>query len=213
MGQGRIFDTGFRDELEALLTWRRDVRQFRTHPLAPGTFERLVRTAALAPSVGLSQPWRFVVVDDPARRLAMRQVFEACNAAAAEEYADERADRYARLKLAGLDAAPCQFAVFSDRAVLQGHRLGRRTMPETLDYSAVLAIHTLWLAARVEGLGLGWLSILDPDRVVAMLDVPDTWRFIGYFCLGYPSAEDDVPALERAGWEQRAQPGDAVHYR
>ncbi|MCD7108028.1 5,6-dimethylbenzimidazole synthase [Rhizobium sp. DKSPLA3] len=206
----KTFDAAFRAELTQLLTWRRDVRQFRTDPLPAGTIERLVQAAGLAPSVGLSQPWRFVFVEDAGRRATVRQVFEACNATALAGYSGERAERYARLKLAGLDAAPCQFAVFCDRSVLQGHGLGRATMPETLDYSVVLAVHTLWLAARAEGLGLGWLSILDPAEVVAALAVPESWHFIGYFCLGYPTAEDDTPALERAGWEQRGDPGSVI---
>lgn len=213
MSRRKIFDAGFQAELTQLLTWRRDVRQFRTDPLPPGTTERLVQAASLAPSVGLSQPWRFVFVDAPHRRATVRDVFETCNAAALAGYSGEKAERYARLKLAGLDAAPCQFAVFCDRSVLQGHGLGRSTMPETLDYSVVLAVHTLWLAARAEGLGLGWLSILDPATVVAALDVPETWHFIGYFCLGYPTAEDDTPALERAGWEQRCNPARVITRR
>ena len=76
-------------------------------------------------------------------------------------------------------------------------------MPETIDYSAVMAVHTLWLAARAEGLGLGWVSIIEPAAVASVLDVPHSWTFIGYFCLGYPSEVDDVPALERQGWETR----------
>lgn len=210
MPQGMTFDARFRMELTQLLTWRRDVRAFRTDALSPGTIERLVRAACLAPSVGLSQPWRFAFVDDARRRETVRQVFESCNATALAGYSGERAERYARLKLEGLDAAPCQFAVFSDRSVLQGHGLGRSTMPETLDYSAVLAVHTLWLAARAEGLGLGWLSILDPADIVELLDVPEPWHFIGYFCLGYPVAEDDTPALERARWEQRCDPASVI---
>ncbi|TCQ08678.1 cob(II)yrinic acid a,c-diamide reductase [Rhizobium sp. PP-F2F-G36] len=210
MPQGKTFDAGFRAELTQLLTWRRDVRQFRTDPLPAGTVERLVQAAGLAPSVGLSQPWRFVFVEDVGRRATVRHVFETCNATALAGYSGEKAERYARLKLAGLDDAPCQFAVFCDRSVLQGHGLGRLTMPETLDYSVVLAVHTLWLAARAEGLGLGWLSILDPAGVVAVLDVPESWHFIGYFCLGYPTAEDDTPALERAGWEQRCDPESVI---
>jgi 5,6-dimethylbenzimidazole synthase len=96
-----------------------------------------------------------------------------------------------------------QIAVFCDRATAQGAGLGRRTMPETLDYSVVTAIHTLWLAARAEGLGVGWVSILDPARMTEILDVPQDWVFIGHLCVGYPMTEDDTPALERAGWEHR----------
>jgi 5,6-dimethylbenzimidazole synthase len=198
-----VFDSAFRARLRDLLVWRRDVRRFRPDPLPDGTLERLVELACLAPSVGLSQPWRFVEVADPARRQAVRDNFEACNAEALADYTGERAGLYARLKLAGLDEAPLQLAVFADRLTAQGHGLGRRTMPEMIEYSVVTAIHTLWLAARAEGIGLGWVSILDPERIAAILDVPADWSFIGYLCLGYPQAEDDTPALERAGWEQR----------
>jgi 5,6-dimethylbenzimidazole synthase len=197
------FDDAFRARLHDLLALRRDVRRFRTDPLPAGTLERLFRTAALAPSVGLSQPWRFIIVDDPGRRAAVRDVFAACNAEAAAAYAGERAERYAALKLEGLREAPCQFAVFTDHATLAGHGLGRRTMPETADYSAVAAISMMWLAARAEGIGMGWVSILDPARMNRIFDVPLSWRFIGYFCVGYPSEDSDQPELERAGWERR----------
>jgi 5,6-dimethylbenzimidazole synthase len=201
-GAGR-FDPAFRARLRDLLVWRRDVRRFRRDALPAGTIERLIAVACLSPSVGLSQPWRFVLVDDPARRRAVRDLFVACNAAALADYADAPARRYAALKLAGLDDAPGQLAVFADRTTGQGHGLGRRTMPETVDYSAVVAIHTLWLAARAEDIGVGWVSILEPERIPALLDVPAAWRLIGYLCVGYPEQEDRVPALERAGWEQR----------
>lgn len=198
-----IFDDCFRARLADLIVWRRDVRSFRTTPVPDGTFERLVSLACLAPSVGLSQPWRFVRVADPARRAAVQANFERCNAAALAALDDERARIYATLKLAGFDQAPEQFAVFTDRSTEQGHGLGRHTMPEMADYSTIAAIFTVWLAARAEGLGLGWVSILDPAEVTAALDVPADWRFVGYFCLGYPEQDDDVPALERAAWERR----------
>jgi 5,6-dimethylbenzimidazole synthase len=197
------FDDAFRDGLRELIRWRRDVRRFRRDPLPPGTVERLIELASLAPSVGLSQPWRFVLVADAARRAAVRANFERSNADALAAYAGERAQRYASLKLAGLDEAPVQLAVFADRGTAQGHGLGRRTMPEMAEYSAVMAIHTLWLVARAEGLGLGWVSILDRAEVMRALDVPPEWIFLGYFCLGYPQAETLTPELEREGWEQR----------
>lgn len=197
------FDEGFREGLRELFVMRRDVRRFRREAPPAGIFERLVELANLAPSVGLSQPWRFVTVDDAKRRQAVRNVFQAENDAAQHDYTDERAKLYASLKLAGLDEAPLHFAVFADRATAQGGGLGRRTMPEMAEYSAVAAVHTLWLAARAEGLGLGWVSILDPARVASILDVPAEWIFIGYFCLGYPESEEATPELARAGWEQR----------
>ena len=200
------FSEAFRADLATLLAWRRDVRRFRPDPLPPGSLERLVELACLAPSVGLSEPWRFVSVAEAGRRAAVRASFARCNADALAAHEAERAALYARLKLAGLDEAPCQFGLFADHGTGQGHGLGRATMPDTLDYSAVIALHTLWLAARAEGLGLGWVSILDPDEVAAALDVPAGWRFIGYFCLGRPLDDDDVPALQRAGWERRGDP-------
>lgn len=197
------FDDAFRARLRDLLIWRRDVRRFRREALPPGTLERLIHLACLAPSVGLSQPWRFVIVDDPAHRLAVRKNFESCNAAALAAQSQQRAAAYARLKLAGLDDAPCHLAVFADPSTAQGHGLGRHTMPEMIEYSAVTAIHTLWLAARAHGIGLGWVSIVDPVAVGRSLEVPPEWSLVGYLCLGYPQEADDTPALERAGWERR----------
>ncbi len=197
------FDPAFRARLRELLVWRRDVRRFRRDGLPNGTLETLIQFACLAPSVGLSQPWRFVIVEDPARRAAIRENFALCNARALAAQDSCRAGSYARLKLAGLDEAPAHFAVFADRSTTQGHGLGRRTMPEMIEYSAVTAVHTIWLAARAEGIGLGWVSILDPAAVAEILDVPVEWKFIGYFCLGYPQTDDAVPELEQAGWEER----------
>ncbi|MBS0559253.1 MAG: 5,6-dimethylbenzimidazole synthase [Proteobacteria bacterium] len=197
------FGADFPAELRALFVWRRDVRHFAADPVPAPLLDELLEQACLAPSVGLSEPWRFVTVDDPARRAAVRANFAACNDAALRGMADERAASYARLKLAGLDGAPCHLAVFAEPDPVQGHGLGRATMPETVAYSAVMAVHTLWLAARARGLGMGWVSILDPDAVAAALDVPRAWTFIGYFCLGVPRTDDDAPELQRAGWERR----------
>lgn len=197
------FDGAFRARLLDLFRWRRDVRRFRPEPVPPGLLDELLEAACLAPSVGLSQPWRFVTVEDEARRAAVRASFEACNAAALARQDAGRAALYARLKLAGLDEAPCHLAVFADPDPGQGHGLGRGTMPEVAAYSAVMAVYALWLAARAAGLGLGWVSILDPAAVTAALDVPGNWTLVGYFCLGFPQAESDAPELERAGWEHR----------
>ena len=204
------FDPAFRARLRELLIWRRDVRRFKRDPLPAGTLEALVELACLAPSVGLSQPWRFVIVDDGARRAAIRENFATCNTQALAAQNGDRAGLYAQLKLAGLDDAPCHFSVFADRATAQGHGLGRRTMPERIEYSAVTAVHTMWLAARAQGVGMGWVSILDPLKVAAALDVPAEWKFIGYFCVGYPQTDEIVPELERSGWEQRRVPHSVI---
>jgi 5,6-dimethylbenzimidazole synthase len=204
------FDPAFRARLRELLIWRRDVRRFRRDALPSGTLESLIELACLAPSVGLSQPWRFVIVEDAAARAAIRQNFATCNAQALAAQSGDRAGLYAQLKLAGLDEAPCHLAVFADRATTQGHGLGRRTMPEMIDYSAVTAVHTIWLAARAQGIGMGWVSILDAKAVAALLDVPAEWKFIGYFCLGYPQADDTIPELEQSGWERRRLPSSVI---
>jgi 5,6-dimethylbenzimidazole synthase len=125
-------------------------------------------------------------------------------------YSGDMATRYAALKLAGLEEAPCQFAVFADGTTETGHQLGRRTMPEMAEYSVVTAVSLMWLAARAEGIGMGWVSILDPAGINAILDVPWEWRLIGYFCLGYPESESDRPELERAGWERRRDTASCV---
>jgi 5,6-dimethylbenzimidazole synthase len=204
------FDPAFRARLRELLIWRRDVRRFRRDPLPSGTLESLIELACLAPSVGLSQPWRFVIVEDAATRAAIRQNFATCNAQALAAQSGDRAGLYAQLKLAGLDEAPCHLAVFADRATTQGHGLGRHTMPEMIDYSAVTAVHTIWLVARAQSIGMGWVSILDATAVAALLDVPAEWKFIGYFCLGYPQADDTIPELEQSGWERRRLPASVI---
>jgi 5,6-dimethylbenzimidazole synthase len=196
------FSDEFQAELKDLFRWRRDVRRFRPDPVEAGRLEQLIHTASLAPSVGYSQPWRFVQVKDPALRQKVRLNFAECNRAALSLYEGEQAQRYATLKLSGLDQAPVQLAVFCDRSTATGHQLGRRTMPEMLEYSVVLACHTLWLAARACGIGLGWVSILDPQRLSADLGIACEWKLIAYFCIGYPEEEHLDPELSRCQWEQ-----------
>ncbi|MFO1153171.1 MAG: 5,6-dimethylbenzimidazole synthase [Rhodospirillales bacterium] len=197
------FDATFRHDLERLFRWRRDVRRFRSDPVDAGLLDALIGLAALAPSVGNAQPWRFVTVGDTARRAEVRANFEACNRDALANYSGDRARLYARLKLDGLDQAPVHLAVFVDNETQIGHGLGRRTMPETLAYSVVGAVHALWLAARAHGLGLGWVSILDGEHIRRILALPESWRLIAYLCLGYPQEEHLDPELERHGWQAR----------
>jgi 5,6-dimethylbenzimidazole synthase len=207
------FGEDFRRQLLDLFRWRRDVRRFRRDSLPEGLLDHLIEVACLAPSVGLSEPWRFVKVDDPARRARVRASFLACNAAALAAQPKTRAALYARLKLAGLDEAPCHLAAFADPSPTQGHGLGRGTMPETTAYSVVMAVHTLWLAARAAGVGVGWVSILDPREVASALDVPAEWQLIGYFCIGYPETESAEPELEHEGWEYRRGAGTVLLQR
>jgi 5,6-dimethylbenzimidazole synthase len=210
----RAFSTpGFAAAFEDLVRWRRDVRRFRTDPVSDAVVMDLLQMASLAPSVGNAQPWRFVLVDEPERRRQVAANFESSNQAALAGYSGDRAQLYANLKLEGLREAPVHLAVFCDHGTQQGHRLGARTMPETLDYSVVCAVHTLWLAARVQGLGVGWISILDLAQAARSMNVAEDWRLVAYLCVGYPVEEHTDPELERRGWQARSDPRAFIHRR
>ena len=195
------FDDAFRESFRDLVLWRRDVRRFLNDPVKPDLIRSLLELSAHAPSVGHAQPWRFVIVEQKDRRNAIKVSFERANAKALEGYTGQKRAKYAQLKLEGLNRAPVQIAVFSHSDPEEGDGLGRGTMPETLQYSVVGAIHTLWLAARAHGLGLGWVSILEPEAVIKALDVPPTWSFIAYLCMGWPEEEHSDPELVRHDWQ------------
>ena len=163
--------------------------------------------------MGHSQPWRFVLVEDADRRRAIQDSFARANSQARQVYTGEQEALYASLKLEGLRAAPVQLAVFADEATEAGAGLGQQTMPETLCYSVVAAIQTLWLAARAHGLGLGWVSILEPDVVRTALDVPRDWRLIAYLCIGWPEEEHLDRELERAGWQESMEMAKTIIHR
>jgi len=199
------FDETFHDNLKRLFLWRRDTRHFLATHVPAETVTALIELACLAPSVGYSQPWRFVRVDDPGRRAAVLGNFKECNAEALRDYSGSKGGAYAALKLAGLVEAPVHLAVFVDRLTKVGSGLGRKTMPSTLDYSAVMAVHTMWLAARAHGIGVGWVSILNPADIERILEVPEGWSLIAYLCMGFPVEEQAVPELEQHGWERKAE--------
>jgi 5,6-dimethylbenzimidazole synthase len=198
------FDETQAATLEAILRWRRDVRHFRTDPVDEAVLAKLAEAMALAPSVGNARPWRVIRVEDAALRAAVRADFRRCDAEAASGYADEQGTAYRALKLAGLDAAPVQLAVFTHIDPAEGHGLGRRTMPETLRQSTAMAIHTLWLAARAANLGMGMVSILNPAEMERLFAVPKDWAFTAYLCLGHAEWDDDTPLLHRSGWQENA---------
>jgi 5,6-dimethylbenzimidazole synthase len=207
------FDATFLQDLDALFAWRRDVRRFRTDPVDEASLRACLAAAHRAPSVGNSRPWRFVRVSDPERRAAVAASFARCNATAAAGYDAERAAQYRSLKLAGLREAPVHLAAFCDGATETGLGLGRASMPETLAYSVVGAVQCFWLAARARGLGVGWVSILEPDAVTAILSVPDAWRLVAYLCVGHPVEEHLDPELERHGWQSEDKRGCALYER
>lgn len=207
------FSESFRQEFEDLLRWRRDIRSFRSDPVDARLVEHLICLASLAPSVGYSQPWRFVLVESAASRESMRANFESCNREALDNYSGEKAQLYASLKLAGLRDAPVQLAIFLTPDTDHGSGLGTVTMPETLEYSAVLAAYTLWLAARTYGLGVGWVSILDPAEINCSLGIPQDWKLIAYLCIGYPKENSSSPELLRRGWEKAVPLKQVVVWR
>jgi 5,6-dimethylbenzimidazole synthase len=185
---------------------RRDVRAgYLPEPIDRATLYRLLTAAHQAPSVGFMQPWRFIVVRQPSLRAAVHQIFQRANADAAESYQQERKALYSRLKLEGLLEAPQHLCVVCDEETERGHHLGRHSMPETSVYSVVCAIQNLWLAARAEGVGVGWVSILDPLAIKGLLRIPPAAQLVAYLCLGYVKEFRDLPDLERDGWEKRAE--------
>ena len=198
------YSGAFRAELADLMRWRRDVRRFRSDPVAADVLARCLAAFGLAPSVGLSEPWRVIVVESAAARAAALANFKAANGQALAGYVGEKARLYSQLKLSGMREAPLQLAVFCDDGTAKGAGLGAATMPETRAYSVVGAITLFWLAARAEGLGVGWVSILDAAVLARDLDVPADWRLIGYLCVGWPETLADTPELEQIGWERRA---------
>lgn len=186
-----------------ILKWRRDVRHFRPDALEPGLIERLIAVAQHAPSVGYSQPWRFVEVVTPGLRRQLQEKFEEANEAAARAYPEDEAAEYRRLKLAGLEVAPVVLAVFCDHGTEVGRGLGRQSMPEMLAYSVVMAIHTFWLAATAAGIGVGWVSIVDPAAVCELFEVPAEWGLMGVLCVGREQERSLQPELARQNWAAR----------
>jgi 5,6-dimethylbenzimidazole synthase len=204
MAKRAEFEVQERDAVYRAIVTRRDVRRgFIDKPLPDELIHRLLSAAHCAPSVGLMQPSRFVLVRDLGIRRTVHEAFLQANEKALATYTGERREQYAGLKLEGILEAPQNLCVLSDPQSERGHQLGRHTMPETAIYSTVCAIQNLWLAARAEGVGVGWVSILDPARLREILHVPAGVVPVAYLCLGYVDRFDTEPELERFGWESR----------
>jgi 5,6-dimethylbenzimidazole synthase len=198
------FSAGESEAVYRAIRERRDVRSgYLPEPLPDDVLYRLLAAAHQAPSVGLMQPWRFILIRKKEVRHAVHDLFLQANRAALASYAGERAEKYAKLKLEGILDAPQNLCVICDPDSEQGHRLGRHSMPEAAIYSAVCAVQNLWLAARAEGVGVGWVSILDKKGLSSVLHIPARVALVAYLCLGYVNQFADVPDLERAEWEQR----------
>ncbi len=197
------------DVYEAIKT-RRDVRHFRPDPVPDDVLRRILDAAHHAGSVGLMQPWNFLVLRSREVRSRVRDVFLQENDRAAEHYEGERKELYDSLKLQGILDTPLNLAVTCDRRRKGPHVLGRNTIRDTDIYSTCCAIQNLWLAARAEGVGVGWVSILDPSAVAAILGLPPDVLLVAYLCVGYPVAFGDRPLLEEVGWERRIPLEDLV---
>ena len=189
---------------------RRDVRSFRPEPIPDETLKRILEAAHHAGSVGFMQPWNFILVRSQALRQKIVTVFTRENAAASAHYSADKRELYTSLKLQGILDAPLNLAVTCDRGRAGPHVLGRNTVFDTDVYSTCCAIQNLWLAARAEGVGVGWVSILDVAEVQAILSIPKEILLVAYLCLGYPVEFRDRPMLEEAGWEKRLPLRDLV---
>ncbi|MBL4801503.1 MAG: 5,6-dimethylbenzimidazole synthase [Emcibacter sp.] len=197
------FDENFREHFHDLLVWRRDVREFRPDPVKDDILDGCLQLACQGPSVGNSQPWRFVHIRDQDRLNKLAHYFKDENQKALSDYDGEDAAKYARLKLSGLREAPVQISVFADTNTTAGKGLGSRTMTETKVYSVISAIQILWLSLRSHNIGLGWVSILPPDKMAGLMDVDENWVFVGHLCIGYPVEQTDIPDLVKKNWQKR----------
>ena len=192
---------------------RRDVRsQFLPQPVPDDVLMRILDAAHHAPSVGFMKPWDFIVIRDETVKRAVFENFTRANASASEIYQGERREQYDALKLAGIVDAPVNLCVTCDRSRRKGAGLGRQTSPMTDLYSTVCAVQNLWLAARAESLGVGWVSILDFDRLKCTLGVPEQIEIVAYLCVGYVSDFLERPELEEKGWETREPLDKLIHY-
>jgi 5,6-dimethylbenzimidazole synthase len=189
-------------KLERLMRIRRDVRHFRDDRVCDADIERAIGAASLAPSVGYSQPWRWIRIDSQQRREAMIASHANANALARAGAHAARGEEYGKLTLSGLATAPVHLAVCCDTATTRGGGLGRQTMPQTLRDSVVMAIYGFWLAARALGLGVGWISILDPDEATRVLDLPEGWELVAYLAVGRTLFDSTTPELAERGWER-----------
>lgn len=191
---------------------RRDVRsQFLPDPVAPDVLARLLKAAHHAPSVGFMQPWDFIVIDSIDVKCAVKALYDDANADAAKNYSDDRAALYRRLKLEGIVDSPINLCITCDRQRGGPHVLGRNTMLEADLFSTCLAVQNLWLAARAEGIGVGWVSIVDPARLAETLRLPSQVYPLAYLCLGYVSEFLPKPELEIAGWRARLPLEQLLH--
>lgn len=206
------FEEAERAAVYRAIETRRDVRnEFLPDPVSDEVLARLLKAAHCAPSVGLSQPWSFILVRDPATKARVAEIFARRNAEAAEMFSGERAAEYRRLKLEGIETAPLNLCVTADRTRGGKVVLGRTHQSDVDLYSAVCAVQNFWLAARAEGIGVGWVSIFDPDDLRPVLGLPDHVEVVAYLCVGHVDRLHQRPELEARRWGARLPLEDLVH--
>jgi len=192
---------------------RRDVRgQFLPDPIPADVLGRILNAAHHAPSVGFMQPWDFIVIGDAGVRRAVYENFERANACAASAYEGEQRETYQRMKLAGILDAPVNICITCHHERELGRGLGRQTDSATDLYSTVCAVQNLWLAARAEGLGVGWVSILDFEDLKTLLGIPAGHTVVAYLCVGFVAEFRSRPDLEEHGWEHRQPLSAMLHF-
>ncbi|MFP5348650.1 MAG: 5,6-dimethylbenzimidazole synthase [Gammaproteobacteria bacterium] len=200
---GHCFSDAERAAVYRAIAERRDMRHFRPDPVDAAVLARLLEAAHRAPSVGLMQPWRFVRITDSALRMNIYALVEEERTRTAQALG-ERGAEFMRLKLEGIrDCGELFVAALMDGR--ERHVFGRRTLPEMDLASVACAIQNLWLAARAEGLGLGWVSLFDPDALARLLAMPAGAKPVAILCLGHVDAFYPAPMLELEGWT-RARP-------
>lgn len=181
---------------------RRDVRRFTAEPIPSEVLARVLDAAHHAPSVGFMQPWNFILIRSLATRQQVKELFERERQAAACFYDEPRRSQYLALKLEGILESQLNVCITCD-PTRAGEVLGRNSMPETDVYSTCLAVENLWLAARAEGIGVGWVSILKTARLRQILGIPAHVMPVAYLCLGYPEEFEGEPLLQTTGWRER----------
>ena len=202
-----------REALYKVIYSRRDVRgQFLPDPVPEEVISRLLDAAHHAPSVGFMQPWDFIVVKEPEVRQKVKDGFELAHAEAAELFSGAKQDAYRTFKLEGIMESPIGICVTCDRSRSGEVVIGRTANPEMDLYSSVCAVQNLWLAARAENLGVGWVSIIHHDHIRQALGIPDHIVPVAYLCVGYVSFFHATPELEQAGWLPRMELETLVHH-
>ena len=207
---GGEFTDAERDSFYRIVASRRDIRRFRPDPVPEEILGRILWAAHHAGSVGYMQPWDFILIRDQNTRARVKAIFQEITEAASGCYEGERRALYNSLKLEGILEAPLNLCVTCDTTRGGPHVLGRYSIRETDVYSTCCAIQNLWLAARAEGLGVGWVSLVDIDRLRDLLGIPPTVIPVAYMCIGYPNEFLPVPELETAGW-RRLRLEDHLH--